>query len=149
MGFNHFIQIYHFPWSNDLSFYPFSCCHYMLFPLCGLDEIQCFSFSVLIPGLEVSQLDILVLLHVDGHQLQLGPTLLRLSFPFSAVTAICRPSYKNHSITFGPSSRSCSVSYPVWWFYLLVKSLRSPCSVDLQCCRGTIILPEFMLWLQH
>lgn len=81
MGFNHFIQIYHFPWSNDLSFYPFSCYHYMLFPLCGLDEIQCFSFSVLIPGLEVSQLDILVLLHVDGHQLQLGPTLLRLSFP--------------------------------------------------------------------
>lgn len=53
----------------------------MLFPLCGLDEIQCFSFSVLIPGLEVSQLDILVLLHIDGHQLQLGPTLLRLSFP--------------------------------------------------------------------
>lgn len=127
--------------SSDSSFYPFSCgYHYMLFPLCGLDEIQYFSFSVLIPGLDVSQLDILVLLHIHGHQLLLGQHSHALPFPFSAVTAICLRSCRNPSVILGPSSSSCSVSYHV---LILPTSKIAPASWS---CGSPVLLSWARYW---
>lgn len=134
--------------SKDLSFYPFSC-----------DYLTC--SSLFVSWMKSSTLASRFLYQAckchswtyryywtSWSPAQLGsshrPTVLRTSFPFSAVRASCVPSCKKPSVTRGVSSSSCSASYQV--LSLPATKVSSVCVFS--CCPGPEggmigILPEF------
>lgn len=122
--------------SKDLSFYPFSC-----------DYLTC--SSLFASWMKSSTLASRFLYQAckchswtyryywtSWSPAQLGsshrPTVLRTSFPFSAVRASCLPSCKKPSVTRGISSSSCSASYQV--LSLPATKVSSVCVFS--CCPG-------------